>query len=73
MPFPDYLRVVAEKKSSIIFTEKDQRMGQLYYNVLHDFKPEMANDFTGQPFDCFYNDNLIGVFLSNVCMKWDEY
>jgi hypothetical protein len=42
------------------------RMGQCYFNALHDSHPEIANLYRGGMNDCFYRDSLIGDFLSDL-------
>lgn len=42
------------------------RMGQCYFNALYDSHPEIADQFRGGIDDPFYDDGLIGNFLSTL-------
>lgn len=44
------------------------RLGQTYFNVLYELRPDIADKIRGQlsTCDCFYNDKLIPNFLDAV-------
>jgi hypothetical protein len=42
------------------------RLGQTYFNTLHQMDPECANMIRGGPFDPFYDDAKIPAFMLEV-------
>lgn len=64
--FADYLARVSTAKNLY----PSWRMGQTYFNVLHDLRPDIANKLRATVADPFYNDELIGAFLSVVYAEW---
>lgn len=58
-----------EYLQAVVFAKNDHpgwRMGQAYYNVLHEMSPEIARRLLGGNYmpDPFYNDKLIPAFLA---------
>lgn len=67
MEFEEYLKRVARRKSS----HKTERMGQAYFNQLHEDAPTLADEVRSSEVDPFYNDDLIGEFLAYVSVMWE--
>jgi hypothetical protein len=67
MTFPEYLHVVAGRKAM----EPSWRMGQTYFNVLREERPDLANKIRATAYDPFYNDELIGDCLTYLCSHWN--
>lgn len=63
--FSAYLERVARRKVA----HKVERMGQAYFNQLHEDMPEIANQIRGTEVDPFYDDVQIGNFL-NALLKY---
>lgn len=50
------------------------RVGQAYFNVLHQRLPTLANLLRGRAvLDPFYNDGNIPAFLAYVAENWERY
>jgi hypothetical protein len=54
----EYYREVAKARN----THPEWRVGQRFFNVLHDMDPELANMIRGTLADPFYNENRIPLF-----------
>jgi hypothetical protein len=48
------------------------RVGQLYFNVLYDVKPDLANEARGALLDPFHRDDRLPLFLSFVAINWNQ-
>jgi hypothetical protein len=66
MDFQTYLERVARRKA----IHPTERMGQAYFNQLHEDRPDISEDVRGDEIDPFYNDDLIGQFLVFVHLSW---
>lgn len=47
-----------------------ERRGQAYFNVLHDERPDIAQELVGGPLDPFYDDSKLDAFLAAVAERW---
>jgi hypothetical protein len=47
------------------------RMGQTHWNVLVEFRPELAERLHGTELDPFYSDNVIPQYLRFIFENWD--
>ncbi len=45
---------------------KHQRIGQAYFNALHEVNSKLATEITGTEFDCFYDDNKLIIFIRDL-------
>jgi len=68
MTFELYLERSARRKS----LHPSERMGQAYFNQLREDQPEVASDVTNSEIDPFYDDNLIGEFLTYLSVVWQD-
>lgn len=67
LTFEEYLRKVCSEKSK----HPEWRLGQTYYNVLHEVRPDIAIDVNGVIWkDPYYNDQYIPRFLEYVESIW---
>ena len=64
----DYLRVVR----TVDARTADWRLGQAYFNVLTEARPELAEKVRGSMVDPFHDDSRIGDFLVFISDHWDE-
>lgn len=48
----------------------NQRKGQAYFNALHRWRPDIANEIRATPYDPFRNDGRLVDFLVQVQEKW---
>lgn len=49
------------------------RQGQHYMNVLHEMKPHLYEEVTGnEELDPFYDNTKVGIFLEWVSENWDK-
>ncbi len=62
----EYIDYVVSTKEEYI------RLGQHYFNTLHECKPDIADEIRGSPIDPFYLDENIESFLLYVCKKFDS-
>ena len=46
------------------------RIGQVYFNVLHDMRPDIAEEIRGTQYDPFYDDTRLIKFFSKVIDIW---
>lgn len=70
MPFDEFV-VKYKREWTIHRREKGaQRKGQFLFNLLHDVRPDVANNLRGSMFDCFYNDVRIPAFLAWAKKVW---
>lgn len=56
--------------NSAVSTESAWRVGQAYYNVLRDTRPDLAGVVQGTEDDPFYDDRRIPKFLVRVRAAW---
>jgi hypothetical protein len=49
----------------------EQRMGQAYFNALHEVDPDIANSARGSAIDPFYNDAVMPEFMTFVAVRYD--
>lgn len=69
MTFYQYLMVcMATYKGS----HSTLRMGQVYYNVLYTYRPNLGTEVNGGDMDPFHIDSRIPQFLSWVEAHWDR-
>lgn len=47
-----------------------ERLGQAYFNVLDDVRPDLADQIRATQLDPFYNDGLFRAFLEWVQANW---
>lgn len=47
------------------------RAGQAFFNVLHEIRPDIANDIRGTAFDPFHRNDRIPKFLYHVASVWE--
>lgn len=66
--FVQYLHAVHEKKE----VEKTWRMGQTYFNVLREMRPDIAERIEVTDDDPFYDDGKIGAFLCKVMTRRED-
>lgn len=50
----------------------DWRMGQTYFNVLSQVRPDLAELVRGTELDPFYQDDRVVGFLEFVASRWDD-
>lgn len=50
----------------------DQRLGQVYFNLLHNLRPDIANRLRGSLIDPFYRDKLSTETEEFVIAEWDD-
>lgn len=71
MTYARYLVEVAKYQAK--YMPLGQRQGQCYFNMLHEVRPDLANQIRGNvELDPFYVDARIGNFLAWVCNNWDN-
>ena len=63
--FHEYIIVAAE-----LFRENDFRMGQTYFNVLLEMRPDIANHIRGTDKDAFYDNDKLPTMLAEVYKRW---
>jgi len=66
LTFSQYLERVAVEKR----IHPEWRMGQTYYHVLHELRPDISEYVRGSQYDPFHEDKVIPDFLWVVCEKW---
>ncbi len=49
------------------------RVGQTYFNVLHNVRPKLANSIRSSTLDCFFRDQKLPAFLEYVASEWDNF
>lgn len=57
----------------IALSNSTERKGLAMFNLLSEYKPELANALVGTEFDCFNIDDRINAFLAEVERRWDEF
>jgi hypothetical protein len=67
MTFAEYLDRVRRRTSLV---HNSERMGQAYYNQLHEDAPDIAKAVKDTACDPFYEDDKIPAFLTIVCEAW---
>ena len=74
MTFAEYLRKVQIDfaYSHAHSPQNRWRMGQTYFNVLHEVSPDLANQIRGRSLDPFYNDGAVPAFLTWLAVRWPE-
>jgi hypothetical protein len=50
----------------------DLRMGQFFYNSLHDVRPDLAERVAGTDDDPFYLDSRLPEFCGAIAWWWDR-
>lgn len=53
-------------------TNGDKRLGQVYFNVLKDVRPDIAEHIRGTMFDPFYKDVIHEKVRDKVRTMWEE-
>lgn len=61
-----YLRLASLAKED----NPSYRMGQAYYNVLDNVRPDLASRIVGTHIDPFHRDCVIAQFLAWVASNW---
>lgn len=51
--------------------ETSWRMGQTYFNVLHEVRPDLAEKVRGAFLDPFHNDVMVPSFLNFLAAEWE--
>lgn len=51
---------------------QDQRLGQVYFNLLHKVRPDIANRLRGSLIDPFYREKLSTETEEFVIAGWDD-
>lgn len=49
----------------VFASDDDLRVGQTMFNLLQEMNPELADAIRGTPFDPFYDDGKIALFLTH--------
>jgi hypothetical protein len=62
----EYIDYVVSTKEEYI------RLGQHYFNILHECKPDLADEIRGSSIDPFYLDENIESFLLYIGKKFDS-
>ena len=44
----------------------DWRTGQAYFNIVHTYYPDIAEQVRGTKYDCFYDDSKIEIFKQRI-------
>lgn len=70
MKSSEYFALVSKRLHENRISGVDWRVGQTYFNVLHEVNPKLANIVRGSGVDCFYQDRLVPVFCEFVATKW---
>lgn len=52
--------------------ESDWRLGQSFFNVLREVRPDLAERVRGTKVDPFYVDDKVTDFLNFVGSRWEE-
>lgn len=52
--------------------EPDWRLGQSFFNVLREVRPDLAERVRGTKVDPFYVDDKVTDFLNFVGSRWEE-
>ena len=68
MRIAEYLKIVR----TVHARTDDWRLGQTYFNVLTEARPELAEKVRGSMVDPFHNDAHIGEFLVFISDAWDD-
>lgn len=45
---------------------EEWRLGQAYFNYAYEMYPDDVNKLRGTNYDCYYDDNKIGIFLNKL-------
>ena len=53
-------------------TNGGQRLGQVYFNVLHDVRPDISEKIRGTMFDPFHMDSIPPKVKDTVRRMWEE-
>jgi hypothetical protein len=48
------------------------RLGQAAFNVLHEMRPDLANEIRDSTLDAFYNDGALADFFMWVAANWSN-
>jgi len=48
------------------------RQGQTYFNVLHTYRPDLADWIQSTPYDPFYDDQRLDTFLQFIHDNWES-
>lgn len=65
LKYSDYIVVAAEA-----FKENDERLGQTYFNVLVELRPEIAEEIRGTDLDAFFDNDKLPAMLNYVYKRW---
>lgn len=65
MTFEDYMIAVRKRLDG-----GGERIGQAYYNVLSQNRPDISHIVNGSHLDPFYDDRRLGDFLTFVMARW---
>lgn len=68
MTFNEWL----DKANTHYLSQHTQRRGQLFFNSLYVFRPDIANQLRATVLDPFYADEVIPDFLAKVEELWDR-
>lgn len=50
--------------------KNDQRVGQWWFNRLHDVRPDVANEIRGSLTDPFHRDDILNAFHLRIIELW---
>lgn len=67
MSFNDFMSYVQREAGR----NKDWRAGQTYFNLLHDVRPDLANQIRATRMDPFHDDSRIPGFLTWLEINWN--
>ena len=75
MTFADFISVFyksyhIEKRLARVAGTKPQREGQLFANMLRDFRPDLADGLTGSALDPFYQEEVTDATWTWVEAHW---
>ena len=49
-----------------------ERLGQSYFNLLHEVRPDLANELRGSMLDPFFKERITQVVHDWVAERWDD-
>jgi len=66
----DYLDFCVEVSKAINTRHPSLRRGQVAYNLLFDFRPDLAREIVGTNVDPFHDDSKINMFMHRLAELW---
>lgn len=69
MNYGEFMNEVSAKHARL---NGEQRLGQVYFNLLYEMRPDIANNLRGAIIDPFYKERITQVVHDFVIARWDD-